>query len=73
MSDRAGPDAQVARENRRHSRAYVEDFRGDLRVGNKRGGVKSARSELGGRRKEGSGHSPPCARKQINQFSTTRQ
>jgi hypothetical protein len=28
MSDRAGPGAQVARENRRHSRAYVEDFRG---------------------------------------------
>jgi hypothetical protein len=45
MSDRARPGAQVACENRRHSRDYGEDFRGDLRVGNKRGGVKSARSE----------------------------
>lgn len=28
MSDRAGRGLQVARENRRHSGAYVEDFRG---------------------------------------------
>jgi hypothetical protein len=28
MLDRAGPGLQVGRENRRHSDAYVEDFRG---------------------------------------------